>query len=280
MEASNTEKKAMSAGAHELYVGNYRKKFGRGKAAQEIWEKVEARKARRAPSPSITEQLYRSKLQAVADALPTTGHSMGSIQRVKLIASNLEAKCERCEHYSRGCKWAPTYGELVLTISAKRLDAVQIIGGLVTIVGGRTRTPGVRHAEWIERVGNKSSARLEWRKGFLHVKGRYHHIDIEHCAAIGNDLARCRAIQEKAEKEHAAKVKKMPKCAELIGYRDSILAGNCDPGTKAFAQRHGLDIGKKYRFRDILAMADAGEKAWVEKIFWRISAQKTTATQG
>jgi hypothetical protein len=51
-----------------------------------------------------------------------------------------------------------------------------------------------------------------------------------------------RAAQEKAEKELQKAIEKFPLTRCFVSVEDSLAGGNCDIGTKNFAEQNGIDL--------------------------------------
>ena len=165
---TNQDLKKMSIAAHKANTeSEYKRVCGSSKVAKEIWSKVQTREVMtHKESPCLAEILWGSKLQAIANALPTTGHSMGSIQRVFLKGTHICKECDRTEKYANSCKWSPTHGSLALFVSAREVHQIQLLCGSVVIKGKKVRGTPVYTARWVERQGEKSNAQLVWVNGF------------------------------------------------------------------------------------------------------------------
>ena len=161
--------KKMSVAAHRANTeSEYKRVCGSSKTAKEIWSKVRTREAlTHKELPCLAEILWGSKLQAIANTLPTTGHSMGSVQRVFLKGTRIERECDRTEKYANSSKWRPTYGSLTLFVSAREVHQIQLLCGTAVIKGKKVRGKPAYSARWVERQGEKRNANLRWVNGFL-----------------------------------------------------------------------------------------------------------------
>lgn len=161
--------KKMSIAAHKASTeSEYKRVCGSSKTAKEIWSKVQTREAlTHKELPCLAEILWGSKLQAIANTLPTTGHSMGSVQRVFLKGTNICKECDRTEKYANSSKWRPTYGSLTLFVSAREVHQIQLLCGTAVIKGEKVQGKPAYSARWVKRQGEKRNANLRWVNGFL-----------------------------------------------------------------------------------------------------------------
>ena len=161
--------KKMSVAAHRANTeSEYKRVCGSSKTAKEIWSKVQTREAlTHKELPCLADILWGTKLQQIANILPTTGHSMGSVQRVFLKGTRIERECDRTEKYANSCKWHPTHGSLTLFVSAREVHQIQLLCGTAVIKGKKVPGKPAYSARWIKRQGEKRNANLRWVNGFL-----------------------------------------------------------------------------------------------------------------
>lgn len=199
-----------------------------------------------APAAKTAEHIrIEAKLQQIANALPTTGHSMGSTQYVRMGTKYL-ASCDRTADYAKSCTWKPTHGVMSLTIMPSEYRSIEIIGGMVTVITGPTRSRRIKKCRYIVRVGEKNHARLEWIDGFL--TGDYHGT-YDQCMKRLTDHTSVKTMKRTAAR------------------RDSLAVGNCTVGTDAFIKRHGLDPAKRYSKKFLYEIAEPFELRYVKRIF-------------
>lgn len=215
---------------------NCTKKFG---------EVIEAA-VRNIPSNRPTPEDARivRKLQKIADALPTTGHSMGSVQTVSM--GKYSARSVRTQEYAKSCTWSPTHGSIRLNLKPSEYSKASVIGGIVTIVTGPTRSTKIKKCKVIEREGSKQSAYYTWEETFVAPSIGYH------------------GTYDECMKRLNAKVKTKKRVA---GRTDSIAAGNCVRGTDLFIRQHQLNPEKRYSKSFLYKMATESELLFVKRIF-------------
>lgn len=187
--------------------------------------------------------------------MPDEGYSMGSAIRVKF--NKLQVCDDRTSSYSNLCKFRPTYGGYLHKITISELRNIQVIGGLVTYIYPNQRNK-VKKCYWYSGEGEKQHWQLIKVEGF--ICGDYHST-LKIAAKEGFERnERWRKENEKRQilqqKTEAQKAKLFAKALrKQYSYQDSLNAGNCENGTKAFALRLQIDINKKYRGKYLLDLA-------------------------
>ena len=198
------------------------------------------------PKPTQEAARIQAKLQQIADALPTTGHSMGSVQYATV--GKHRASCDRTQEYAKSCTYRANHGSITLKLTARQYMATSVIGGVVTIVTGNTKSPRIKKCLCIERIGQKHTAKLEWSETCV-VPSLGYHGTYDQC------MDRLNRVVKHVRKNARA------------GRADSLNAGNCAIGTDAFIRRHHLDPSKKYSKKQLYEIATATELHYVKRIF-------------
>lgn len=210
--------------------------------------------------PEITvkkfcDELIKNRLQKIAKAMPDEGYSMGSIIRVK--CGKFSVSDDRTETYSNSCKFRPTYGGYIHGFTPSELRNISVIGGLVTSIYPNQRTK-VKKCYWYSGEGKKQHWQLTKIEGF--ICGDYHSLSkIAAKDGFERNEKRRKETEKRqilAQKTEAQKAKLFAKALrKQYSYQDSINAGNCENGTKAFALRLQIDLNKKYRGKYLLDLA-------------------------
>jgi hypothetical protein len=212
-------------------------------------------RAKKEPEKTVRQfcdNLIENRLQKIANAMPDERYSMGSIVRIK--CGKFEVTDNRTEEYSKSSKFRATHGEYSYRFSPSELRNTSVIGGLVTYIYPNQRTK-VKKCYWFSGDGKKQHWQLKKVDGF--ICGDFHS-QTKHGAKDGFDRnEKRRKEHEKMQKSEAQKNKLFNKALrKQYSYQDSLNAGNCEAGTRAFILRCGLDIDKKYRGIFLLNIAN------------------------
>lgn len=188
------------------------------------------------------------RLNDIAESMPIQGYSMGG--EIKVRFSKLTGVYDNCESYARSCKYRPTYGDYSVKLSLDELRNIQIIGGLVTYIFPDQKAK-VKKCWWFSSKGTKNHFELTRVQGFLY--GDYHHTNKDKAIIEGKKIEEYIRLQAK---EKALKERCMKKALRLqYTFSDSLMAGNCEAGTRAFCMRLGLDSSKSYRGNFLIKLA-------------------------
>jgi hypothetical protein len=212
-------------------------------AVRKHFERVKNQEPEKTVQQWITTRL-KSNLQEIAHNLPMDGYSMGSIYTVR--CNRLSGCYDREHEYANSCKYRAQHGRVDAKISLEEYRNISIIGGLITHIAPNQHTK-VKKCWWYAGKGQKSNFVLIRQNGYI-FEG-YH--SLTKSGALEGGL---RNIVAKKEKEVAAKKYARALRAQYT-YQDSIDAGNCEIGTKAFILRCNLNAAKKYRGAFLLKTA-------------------------
>jgi len=204
---------------------------------------------------SFCDNLIKNKMQEIANAMPDEGYSMGSV--VKVSFATLTVRDDRTETYAKSCSYRPTHGAVTYKLTADEIRNISIIGGIVTYIYPKQRNK-VKKCYWYAGVGSKNRFSYEKVEGFVfadfHSKNK-ELAKIGGLANIARKKNRIKLAKEQA-KEQALYQKKYRKALRSeYSYQDSLNAGNCEVGTKAFILRLKLDEEKNYRGSFLLKKA-------------------------
>jgi hypothetical protein len=196
-----------------------------------------------------------TKLALIATALPRTGYSMG--EQVFVHCGRFNTGHDRRMHYPGG-KYKPTHGCYRLTLTHSEFLRTSVIGGLVTTIAPK-QTGKVKACSWYVGHGEKKDFRLVKQDGY--VCGTYHattkKVALDGHKRILANAKRASANAKKYLKSQARYAKMYKKALNMrYSFADSIEAGNCEAGTKAFALRCRLDMSKAYKGSYLLSMVD------------------------
>jgi hypothetical protein len=201
------------------------------------------------------ESMRYVKLKSIGDALPRTGYSMG--EQIYVQCGRYTATSDRRMHYPGG-KYKPTHGCYRLTLTHSEFLRTSVIGGLVTTIAPK-QTGKVKACSWYVGHGEKKDFRLVKQDGF--VCGTYHaatkKVALDGHRRILANAKRASANAKKYLRSQARYAKMHKKALNMrYSFADSIEAGNCEAGTKAFALRCRLDMNKAYKGSYLLSMVD------------------------
>lgn len=217
----------------------------------EIVKKIRKRRSREDEMKikDFADRLIVNRLNEIADAMPDEQYSMGS--KIEVWFKGLKGVNDRRLYYSKSCKYRENHGYVRITLSFDELKNIKVIGGLVTYIYPSQKS-NVKKCWWYDSKGKYSSFELIKKEGYIYKD--YHSTTRANALKFGKQREEIRKAIAKAD---AIKVKAMAKALkQQYTYADSLSAGNCEAGTRAFCLRLGLDTSKKYRGRYILKLAE------------------------
>jgi len=186
---------------------------------------------------------YISKGNQIAREMPDMGYSMGQVNRV-IVAGAEIGRADLTETYAKSCKYRPTYGYQTIKISPMFFRKIEIIGGIVTWVGEKV-SKHVYKCKTLQGKGSKQYFENYWADGYLtgdhHFSAGNDKNAINYANAYRKQMAVI-AAREKAEKELQKAIDKFPLNRCFVSVEDSRAGGNCDIGTKNFAEQNGIDL--------------------------------------
>ena len=216
-----------------------------------IIHKIHNRRGNSMPLDSVQQCCNRmiiDRLNIIAESMPSQGYSMGGEVRVRF--SKLTGVYDNRESYAKSCKYRPTYGDYSVKLSLDELRNIQVVGGLVTYIFPNQRSK-VKRCWWFSSKGLKNHFELTRVQGFLY--GDYHSTNKDKAAREGKRIEENIRLQAK---EKALKERCMRKALRLqYTFSDSLMAGNCEAGTRAFCMRLSLDATKSYRGNFLIKLA-------------------------
>ncbi len=227
-----------------------------------IWQKIIARQEANKPAKTVkefTDELIKKRLDAIAFAMPNENYSMGSNIRVQFLGlgRGIMGSCDTRGWYS-GRNYRPTHGGYLHRVNLDELVHTQIIGGLVTYIYPNQKSR-VKKCWWYSRYGEKQYFKLEKAEGYVYAG--YHSLSKDGALRGGKRNISIKKAFEKTKKQREKNklvaeraFRKALRCQ--YSYQDSLDAGNCEVGTKAFIMRCGLSREKKYRGSFLLKIAE------------------------
>ena len=201
-------------------------------------------------------------LDKLADALPDSGYSMGETKTVNLISSTgnmlLQGQRDNTDEY-KGSKWHALHGTVAIDITADDYLHASVIEGVVTVTGKiveHYKQMTIREAKWVKRTGLKQYMTIEWVNGYMVDQLRFHAETLETAYDVIRQSIneRIEAIRD-TQREALIRGHMYSALKSAYGLTDSLDAGNCLPGTQAWADRAGLDITRKYLGIELLRAA-------------------------
>lgn len=216
----------------------------------EIVKKIRERRIREEVTVrQFADRLIIQRLEEIAKALPDEQYSMGS--KIEVWFKGLKGVHDRRSYYSKSCKYREYHGYVIVDLSLDELKNIKIIGGLVTYIYPSQKS-NVKKCWWYASKGKHSKFELIKQEGYIYKD--YHSLTRKNALKFGKQREETRKAIAKAE---AIKLKAMAKALkQQYTYADSLSAGNCEAGTRAFCLRLGLDTSKKYRGSYILKLAE------------------------
>jgi len=192
----------------------------------------------------FADNLISERLKTIAEAMPTEGYSMGGKYSVSFRGLTGVNDCR--QYYSKSCKYSENWGGYNVDFSLTELVNTQVIGGLVTYIYPNQRNK-VKKCYWYTSKGSKQHFQLIKQEGYIYAG--YHSLTKDG-AKIGGE----RNLLEKKQQEQKQKLIKKALRYQFT-FDDSIKAGNCEAGTRAFILRCNLSKDKKYRGSFLLKIA-------------------------
>lgn len=190
------------------------------------------------------------KLNYLAKYLPSDDYSMGGVRKI-IVNKYLKGIYDDCSSYANSCRYKPTHGFVSYQIKADDLKNYSVIGGLITYIYPNQKSK-VKKCFWIDGIGKKQNFEIVKIEGYICYN--YHGTDKKNVLSKGIENEK-RDKEQKKQGEKIAKNKaKTLNC--LFGFKDSLDAGNCEAGTRAFILRCKLDINKKYKGKTLLKIAN------------------------
>ena len=201
------------------------------------------------------DQLIINRLRNIAKNIPSDGFSMESVYGV--YCGSMIGRDDREQEYAKSCKYRATHGRVNLRLSPADLRNTVVIGGLITHIFPNQKSL-VKKCYWYVGKGSKNNFQLAVECGYIFAG---FHAKTKEAAKIGGQK------NLDYQKEQSKKAETWAKALRLqYSYSDSINAGNCEAGTKAFALRNNLDTSKKYRGSYLINLATSTTIDYVSKM--------------
>ena len=190
-----------------------------------------------------------AKLDYLAKNLPADGYSMGGIRKI-IVNKYIQGLYNDCSEYANSCRYKAKHGFVSYKINFQELKNYSVIGGLITCIYPNQKSK-VKKCFWLEGRGEKNNFRLLKIEGYICYN--YHCVDKKNALAKGLENEKRDTERKKQAEKTAKNTKKALNC--VYSFSDSLKAGNCEAGTRAFVLRCKLDINKKYRGKTLLKIA-------------------------
>lgn len=239
-------------------------------ATPEVAEILEKRQVRIKKSvssvKSFCNSLIKNKMQKIANALPDEGYSMGSVVKVRF--NILTVRDDRTSNYAKSCSYRANHGSISIKLTLDELKNIKVEGSLVTYIYPNQRNK-VKKCWWFDSKGSKQHFELIKTEGYVYAG--YHSTSKLATKTAGERNVQHRKDMIKLEKElkkkHEIKEKKYKKALRLqYSFQDSVGAGNCEVGTKAFILRLKLNSNLQYRGSFLLKKAKDKSESSVQYI--------------
>lgn len=190
------------------------------------------------------DNLITKKASCLLDAIPDEGYSMGSM--IYLRVGNQTFTENRTREYAKSSKFRAVHGSVNLCLSVKDFRFAKNIGGLLTVI--YPQKSKVKKCFWFESRGTKQYFKLIKVDGYI-FEG-FHALTKQKALEGGIKIIERKKLIEKSQKAINKAMRRQ------YTFADSLLAGNCEAGTRAFALRLNLDTTKKYRGSFLLKQAE------------------------
>lgn len=191
------------------------------------------------------------KLESLASCLPDMGYSMGAKYIVEYLS--FKGYYSNCEEYAKSSKFRATHGSFELKLSRDEFINAENIAGVFTYIYPNQKTK-VKKCWWFEKAGEKQYYQLKKINGF--ICGDFHALTKEAAKKGFETREKYRKEAEKRQIEAEKQYNKAYFKALRLQYSiEDSLKVNCEPGTKAFILRCGLDSTKKYRGSFLIKVA-------------------------
>lgn len=205
---------------------------------------------------------------------PLDGHSMGATYILRTSLGRSIGMHDATRNYARSCQWRATHGVSTATLSRGVLRAAwraavathgpcRMIGGLPTWArpAPRSNPDAIRRAWWLESDddGRKydPSATVRMVAGYI-VRDYHAATRAEAEQWLAEREAQRRAMEEQERRRAMEEQERRNTLAHTWAtFGDSLRAGNCEPGTRAFAVRvrYGLDRSRAVSLRALVHVA-------------------------
>jgi hypothetical protein len=174
------------------------------------------------------------------------GYSMGGIINVyvKHGENNVLVGTKNTkQEYSKSSKFKAIHGYNEIIISKKHFEKLEIIGGVPTI---KLENSKISKCLMLIGKGHKNKYQILFKEGF--ITSTYHSDTFDGCENWRKDEY-LRKIKERIFVNENRNV-----LTKFIGLKHSLKVGNCEIGTKMFAQKHNLDVNNGYRLDYLLSL--------------------------
>ena len=191
--------------------------------------------------------LIKAKAVKLLNAIPDEGYSMGSIICLSIGSPTVkEFRQDRTNEYAKSSKFRAVHGRVNLCLSVNDFRFAQNIGGILTVI--YPQKSKVKKCFWFEGRGAKQYFKLVKVDGYI-FEG-FHAKTKQKALEGGNKIIEKKKQTEKSQKAFNKALRRQ------YCFNDSLLAGNCEAGTRAFILRLHLDSTKKYRGSFLIKQAE------------------------
>lgn len=192
------------------------------------------------------------------------GYSMGGVIELymkKGVITQYLVGYDTRQEYSKSCRYKAIHGHNNIVLTVKQLEQIEIIGGIPTI---KLSDDKITECLMLVGKGNKNNYKIEFEKGFL--TKTYHGNSYQECVNWRNREYMQR-LKERNPELATIEIEKRKREAlnKFVGFEHSIKVGNCINGTKAFAQKHNLDMKFGYRLGYLVELEPTSH--FVQKLF-------------
>lgn len=204
---------------------------------------------------SWLQLMLKKKLKDIANHLPSTGYSMG--ERKNVICGKFSQTFDNTLRYSGKYAGSEKHGYVEFKTTYMEVRNIQIIGGLITYIYPHQKGK-LKKCWWLASSGSKQHFKLIKVEGYLYAD--YHSQDKKKAIEGGKRSEQLKKEAARQKKENESKKIAFQKAynkalRKQYTFEDSIKAGNCVAGTRAFIMRLKLDETKKYRGKYLLDIA-------------------------
>ena len=191
--------------------------------------------------------LIKAKAETLLNAIPDEGYSMGSIVSLTIGSPTVKKfRQDRTREYAKSSKFRAVHGSVDVRLTPSEFRFAKNIAGLLTVI--YPQKSKVKKCFWFEGRGAKQYFELVKVDGYI-FEG-FHAKTKQSALEGGMKIIEIKKLAEKSQKAINKAMRRQ------YTFADSLLAGNCEAGTRAFALRLNLDTTKKYRGSFLLKQAE------------------------
>lgn len=184
----------------------------------------------------------------IAKHLPQPMYAMGDFIEVIVGEKHIIRGVFSDREEYAGTKYKAKYGYLKLSLTYSEFKNILVIGGLVTILKEKI-SPQIYKVAWYSKQHSKHNFQLTKINGWLikgfHVQdnGQGFESAMAYVKTKRNNVAIAK-WNDRASEELNRIANEIPLNRVFVSVQDSLNAGNCEAGTKNYAERKGINLSE------------------------------------